>query len=54
MRLSEYAGKPGNDHHHPSDKAASLSDVLSMGRLAADMKVSDIINTQSEFLCYKY
>jgi hypothetical protein len=38
----------------PSDKAASLSDVFSIGRLAADMKVSDIINTQSDFLCYKY
>jgi tyrosinase len=50
VRLSEYTGKARSD----SEDAASLSDVLPMGGLAPDMHASDVMNTESELLCYRY
>ncbi|KAH8777274.1 hypothetical protein BGZ57DRAFT_927509 [Hyaloscypha finlandica] len=49
-RLSEYKGKAKSD----SEDAASLSDVLPMGGFAHDMRVSDVMNTESDLLCYRY
>jgi tyrosinase len=50
LRLSEYTGKARSD----SKDAASLSDVLPMGGLAPDIRASDVMNTESDFLCYRY
>jgi hypothetical protein len=36
------------------EDAASLSDVLPMGGLAPDMRASDVMNIESDLLCYKY
>lgn len=49
-RLSEYTGIA----RHGSNDAASLDDVLSMGGLKEDVRVSDIMSTESELLCYRY
>ena len=50
MRSSEYTGKARSD----SKDAATLSDVLPMGGLAPDMRASDVMNTESDLLCYIY
>lgn len=47
----EYSGKAANAL---TTVDASLRDSLPMGGLARDVIVEDIINTESELLCYRY
>jgi len=49
-RLRQYNGETEAN----SSIAASLSDALHMGGLGLDATVGDIIETESEFLCYEY
>ena len=49
-RSTMYRGK----RRHNSTEDASLDDVVPMGGLAPDVKVRDIIGTETEFLCYRY
>lgn len=49
-RSSEYTGIA----RHGSNDAASLDDLLSMGGFTEDVRVSDIMSTESELLCYRY
>lgn len=39
---------------HNSTEKASLTDIIPMGGLAPDIKVSEIIDTESDLLCYIY
>jgi hypothetical protein len=50
VRLREYTGRARSD----SEDEADLKDVLPMGGLAADMKAEDVMNTESDLLCYRY
>jgi len=49
-RFGMYKGKAA----HGSKYEATLSDIIPMGGLAPDIKVSDILNTVSGMLCYRY
>ena len=49
-RRREYLGKAA----HNSKQHASLTDVIPMGGLAPDINVSDIMDTDSGPLCYRY
>ncbi|KAI9683473.1 MAG: hypothetical protein M1822_006013 [Bathelium mastoideum] len=50
-RKWQYEGSTG---HNETDNSASLDDTLPLGGLAPDVKVSDIIDTQGNLLCYRY
>ena len=50
QRLGEYLGKTA----HNSTESASLADIIPMHGLAPDIKVSDIIDTESKLQCYRY
>jgi len=39
---------------HNSTKDASLRDIISMGGLAPDTTVENIIGTENGLLCYRY
>ena len=39
---------------HNSTERASLEDIILMNNLGPDIKVSEIISTESELLCYRY
>ncbi|KAE9573107.1 hypothetical protein CGMCC3_g10851 [Colletotrichum fructicola] len=47
-RMAEYSGRAD------SDEDASLNDLLSMGGLEHDVRVSQVMDTQSGGLCYRY
>jgi len=49
-RATEYIGKAVTDS---SDKA-SLEDSMPMGGLASDIKLLEIMSTESDLLCYRY
>ena len=49
-RLRKYTG----DAYHNATESASLDDVLSVGGLGPDVRVSDIIDSESGHLCYRY
>lgn len=49
-RLLEYVGKSSHD----SLSKATIEDIIPMGGLAPDVKVSEIMGTESGLLCYKY
>ncbi|KAI9711766.1 MAG: hypothetical protein M1820_001911 [Bogoriella megaspora] len=40
--------------HNETNSSASLEDFLPLGGLAPDVRVSDIIDTQGNLLCYRY
>lgn len=39
---------------HGSDQEASLDDLLPMGTLAKVVQVREVMNTESDLLCYRY
>lgn len=39
---------------HNSSIAAQLTDELEMAKLALDIPVSSVMNTNNKLLCYKY
>jgi tyrosinase len=47
---NQYVGKANRN----STAIATLEDIIPMGGLAADIRVHEVINTQSGLLCYKY
>lgn len=50
-RLTEYTGKTATN----STKEPSLADIMSMGGLAPDISLSEILSgTNSHLLCNKY
>jgi len=49
-RATEYMGKAATD----SNDKASLEDSMPMGGLASDIKVLEIMSTESDLLCYRY
>jgi len=49
-RTTEYIGKAATD----SRDKASLEDSMPMGGLAADIKVLEVMSTESDLLCYRY
>ena len=49
-RLAQYVGKAA----HGSGEKASLKDAIPMGDLAQSVLVSDIMDTESKLLCYRY
>jgi tyrosinase len=49
-RGTEYIGKAATD----SSEKASLEDSMPMGGLAADIKVLEVMSTESDLLCYRY
>ena len=49
-RLWEYNGHSGDDPSRP----AALTDPLYIGDLAPTVQAKDIMNTESELLCYRY
>ena len=49
-RRFSYEGSAGN---HAATNA-SLEDIIPMGGIAPDIKVVDILDTESGILCYKY
>jgi len=60
VRLYAYEG-PGENvriHGHKTENVprtnASLEDVLSLGTLAKDLLVKDVMSTNSDLLCYGY
>lgn len=51
LRLSDY----GNPKKHEVVKQTSLSDKISIGGIMApDIHVFDVMNTESDLLCYRY
>ena len=49
-RLVDYGGKAATN----STERATLSDLLQVGALAPAVKVSEVMNTESTLLCYRY
>ena len=49
-RLEDYSGKAA----YTSSSDASLKDPLPLGDLAPDVRVEDMMNTESELFCYRY
>ncbi|KAF6230923.1 hypothetical protein HO173_010831 [Letharia columbiana] len=49
-RLKDYSGKAA----YTSSSEASLRDPLPLGYLAPDVRVEDIMNTESGLVCYRY
>ena len=49
-RSHEYEGLSGTN----SEKQATLDDTLHMGGLIPDLKVADILRTETDVLCYRY
>lgn len=49
-RLTEYSGRAATN----STLEASLTDMISMGGLAPDISVVEIMDTESGMLCYRY
>ena len=50
QRLTEYLGNAA----HNSTRSVLLEDTIPMGNLARDVQVSQVMNTESELLCYRY
>lgn len=46
----EYSGKAARN----STNQALITDAIRMGGLAPDIQVSEILDTQTELLCYRY
>lgn len=51
-RLEDYSGKAA--YAYESNSEASLKDSLPVGDLAPDVRVGNIMSTESELLCYRY
>lgn len=49
-RALEYVGNASLD----SEDRASINDILPMGGFSLDIHVSAVMNTESDFLCYRY
>ena len=49
-RMTQYRGLAANN----STSKSSLADTVPMGGLAPDIKVSDIIRTDTDLMCYGY
>ena len=49
-RLTDYGGQAAGN----SSSQASLSDIIPVGGLAADIEVGDIMSTEGDVLCYIY
>lgn len=50
VRLSDYVGKA----RRGSEDRASLSDILPMAGFAPDIHVWEVMNAESNYLCYRY
>ena len=50
IRVKEYSGKAA----YTSRSEAGLEDPLPLGELAGDVRVKDMMDTESGRLCYKY
>ena len=49
-RLKDYAGQAA----YTSNTEAELKDPLPLGDLAPDVRVEDMMNTASGYICYRY
>lgn len=49
-RLEDYSGKAA----YTTNPDAGLRNSLPMGDLASDVRVEDMMNTESGLLCYRY
>lgn len=39
---------------HESEVEASLDDLLRLGEMATNLKIKDVMSTESDMLCYRY
>lgn len=49
-RLDDYSGKAA----YTANSDAGLRDPLPLGDLAPDVRVEDVMDTESGFVCYRY